>query len=294
MSLRNAMWAMHEACVEDHLAHRILGFMADKASDDGANFFWSHKKLAEGTKCSVASVKRKLEHLEDLGVIRRGDQSILDDMNWPLDRRPVVWNLLVGTVAQYELPAQPEQNDSSHREERQLTAELHNPTYTPHIPKEDAREKTSTDPSLVVDSFEAWWKVFPTSHRQTGKSNKHMARKRYLEAMKVISHERLLEATSLYREERDRELSKDPKNWQGTHNAQNWLRDHGWEPYIVDESEKLAECESLVQAGSIDALAKLLGTRIVPPWFEGSATEVLADRKRWLLSWWETEGVGLL
>lgn len=254
MSLRTAQWAMYESGVEDALAHRLLGIMVDVMDGDGKKFFRSQSWLAEQAHCSVATVKRKLSELESLGVIERGDQSILDRMSWPRDRRPVVWDAVIGAVAQYEPPSTGSSNRArtvaQTEYERQLTGELQNSPYPPHtLPI--TREGYTED-------FEAFWKQYPN---KTGKAG---AWKHYQRLVKAGTEpEAILQAAVAYSEQIKRE-GTDPRYVM---RAYNWFGKDVWEAFASSPADRVEEyVQQLVDDGAFNELARLAGVAyLLPP-----------------------------
>lgn len=91
MSTRALTWAINDAPVPDPVSHLILIVLADYAHDDGTRAFPSQAKIAHKISASVRTVGYRLRKLEALGLIRRGDQSFVEQ--YRADRRPTVWDL---------------------------------------------------------------------------------------------------------------------------------------------------------------------------------------------------------
>ena len=93
MSLKAMVWAINEASVtkQSHLC--ILMALADNADDTGRNAWPSVATIARKARCSVRSVYRYLEEMENAGLIRRGDESFVKHL--PANRRPIVWDLVM-------------------------------------------------------------------------------------------------------------------------------------------------------------------------------------------------------
>ncbi|MBS4102434.1 hypothetical protein [Tsukamurella paurometabola] len=278
MSLRTAQWAMYESGVQDALAHRILGIMVDIMDGDGKNFFRSQAWIADNAYCSVATVKRKLKELETLGVIARGDQSILDEMNWPADRRPVVWDAVLGAVAQNELPG----GGSSNRDEtvaqteheRQLTGELQNSPYTPQtLPNAGARKSTSSD------DFDTWWPYYPR------KAAKGQARTAFVKAMKKTDLDTLIAATKEFANIREKQIASGESKPEFTPYPSTWLNGERWEEFSPKQSQDVL-VEFLAEH-SFAELERATGIRCMTPEFGelefGERREaVRVFRERWL------------
>lgn len=91
MSLKAMLWVLEDCTVAEPELRVLLFALADRAANDGASAFPSRAWLAERCFCSVRSVSRRLARLEEMGIIRRGDQHLVD--HFRADRRPVVWDL---------------------------------------------------------------------------------------------------------------------------------------------------------------------------------------------------------
>lgn len=85
------LWALNDAPVVDPTRKLVLIALADGANDDGSGTCPGHKLMARRACVDVKTVKRHLKALEELGLIRRGDQRIAE--KYRADRRPVVWDL---------------------------------------------------------------------------------------------------------------------------------------------------------------------------------------------------------
>lgn len=91
MSLRATLWVLDEAPVTDMRHFAVLVALADNASDNGRGAWPAVKTIARRARCSERTVHRILRELLEEGVIRRGDQSIVE--RFPINRRPVVYDL---------------------------------------------------------------------------------------------------------------------------------------------------------------------------------------------------------
>lgn len=91
MSVQAITWALDRAPdVPPHLVSLLIG-LANHASDDGTGSYPGQNTLARYTRKDARAVRRDLQSLEELGLIRRGDQRRA--LHLPADRRPVVWDL---------------------------------------------------------------------------------------------------------------------------------------------------------------------------------------------------------
>lgn len=91
MSLKAMLWVLEDCTVAEPELRVLLFALADRAANDGTSAFPSRAWLAERCFCSVRSVSRRLARLEEMGIIRRGDQHLVD--HFRADRRPIVWDL---------------------------------------------------------------------------------------------------------------------------------------------------------------------------------------------------------
>ncbi|PWR14600.1 hypothetical protein DKT69_15570 [Micromonospora sicca] len=91
MSIEAVSWALNEAPDVPPRCLAVLIGLANHADAGGRAAFPSQERLAHYARKTVRSVRRDLDELERLGLIRRGDQRHTAFL--PADRRPVVWNL---------------------------------------------------------------------------------------------------------------------------------------------------------------------------------------------------------
>src|SRR5690554_6229292 len=91
MSVHALTWALEDAPdVPPHLVATLVG-LANHADEHGRGAYPSQPRLARYTRKGERNVRRDLDALESLGLIRRGDQRYTAHL--PPDRRPVVWDL---------------------------------------------------------------------------------------------------------------------------------------------------------------------------------------------------------
>ncbi|UAK38351.1 winged helix-turn-helix domain-containing protein [Gordonia bronchialis] len=131
MSLRSMLWAMEEAPVADPTSAMVVMALAERANPDGTAAYPTQREIAARARVSLATVKRRLLALEREGVIRRGNQALVDHI--PQAVRPVVWDLVIEDVhpaneSQPQLNSEPglKLNPGSSSAAPQLTGELHN------------------------------------------------------------------------------------------------------------------------------------------------------------------------
>lgn len=91
VSLAAMLWALNEAQVTDPVAKLILIAMGDHANPQGQGCYAAQSTLAAQALCTDRTVRTHISEMERAGVIRRGDQQMVD--HFRPDRRPVVWDL---------------------------------------------------------------------------------------------------------------------------------------------------------------------------------------------------------
>ncbi|WP_055427224.1 helix-turn-helix domain-containing protein [Bifidobacterium aesculapii] len=93
MSVNAVDWALRMAPVDGaHDGHaRLLIALANVADTKGRDAHPTQKQMATWCRCSVSTIKRRLEWLEAQGLIRRGDQRLVS--HFGVGHRPVVWDL---------------------------------------------------------------------------------------------------------------------------------------------------------------------------------------------------------
>jgi DNA-binding Lrp family transcriptional regulator len=172
MSLRAMTWALHSAPVDDATQLLVLYALADRASDDGTAAWPGQTRIAEMARCSPRTVRRHLLELEEQGLIRRGDQRLVEHLR--ADQRPVVWDLDL-TAGQNDRPVTGSTNDRS------------TVSYKPSITTYGS--KTVQEPIVdpLGDAFAEAWKVWPK------KAARKDARRRFTAAVKVRPVDELVE-----------------------------------------------------------------------------------------------------
>lgn len=92
MSVQAVTWALQTApCGNQYFARLLLVTLADYAHPDGTAAFPSVSSIMDQLDCSESAVRKSLKALEQQGLIRRGDQSLVS--NYRAGHRPVVWDL---------------------------------------------------------------------------------------------------------------------------------------------------------------------------------------------------------
>lgn len=95
MSIQSMVWALEQRLVEEPTARHVLLCLANYADKNGRGAFPSTNSLSDDTGLVVRTVKYKLEALEEMGAIRRGNQAIAAAYIDRHDRRPVVYDMAV-------------------------------------------------------------------------------------------------------------------------------------------------------------------------------------------------------
>ena len=172
MSVEAMTWALKQNVVTDPGARFVLVGLANHAHADGRHAFPSLDTLAEYTGLSRRSVIRKLQMLEEAGIIHRGNQAIAAAHIERADRRPTVYDLVMIERGDNEAPGeergdnetptgcQPVMNGVSSVQERGVTV-------TP-----ETSSKPKPEPSIKPNGVELpeWLPIEPwrdfVEHRQ--------------------------------------------------------------------------------------------------------------------------------
>src|SRR5512139_3428752 len=98
VSVQAMAWALdhRQTGVLNAEARLVLVSLADYSDPTGRNAWPSVGTLAHRLGVTTRSVRRALALLEDLGLIRHGDQSVVAHVR--ADRRPTVWDLALDGV----------------------------------------------------------------------------------------------------------------------------------------------------------------------------------------------------
>lgn len=96
MSVKVISWALNEAPVTAPVHVLILVAMAERCNDDGTEARQSAATIASKVRVSQRTIQRELKRLEQMGLIRRGDQSLNSFL--PVNKRPVVYDLAIEKV----------------------------------------------------------------------------------------------------------------------------------------------------------------------------------------------------
>lgn len=93
MSVQAIAWALSQQIVKQQAARHVLLCLANYAGEDGKNAFPSVARLVAETGLSERAVRNNLRELEEMGVLRRGNQAIAAAFIERADRRPVVYDI---------------------------------------------------------------------------------------------------------------------------------------------------------------------------------------------------------
>ncbi|MCS4250634.1 hypothetical protein M2394_004983 [Pseudomonas sp. BIGb0164] len=103
MSVQAMSWALSlpVQTLKDSSARHVLLCLANYAGSNGAGAFPSAKTLTDDTGLSERTIRIKLDLLEEVGLIVRGNQALAAVYIDRHDRRPVVYDLMIkrGAVA---------------------------------------------------------------------------------------------------------------------------------------------------------------------------------------------------
>lgn len=108
MTILTMVWALKTAPVpqNDPVAHLVLIAYADHANDDGTAAWPSVATVARYARCTPRTVHTKLRVLLEHGLMRPGDQRLVDHL--PANRRPVVYDLVMNPFGGEPQPVQPD------------------------------------------------------------------------------------------------------------------------------------------------------------------------------------------
>jgi len=88
-------WAIEQQEVTEPETQLVLICLANYAGADGANAFPAIGRLMRDTRLSERTVRRHLRKLEQMSLIRKGNQAIAAAHIQRADRRPTVYDLLL-------------------------------------------------------------------------------------------------------------------------------------------------------------------------------------------------------
>lgn len=123
MSWQATSWALREAPCPNASARLVLIALADRCQPDGRSAWPTIETLMAEAHCSRATVKRALHDMEELGIIRRGDQSLSahdEHGGWLAPQwRPIVWELCMN-VSLEQVSEKPGRQALEERKNRRL------------------------------------------------------------------------------------------------------------------------------------------------------------------------------
>lgn len=95
MSLQAMNWVLYDIDPDEleQSEFRILLVMADHADTEGCGVWLGAAKISKLSRLSLRQVRYALRHLQDKGIIRRGDQRLVKHL--PGNKRPVVYDLVM-------------------------------------------------------------------------------------------------------------------------------------------------------------------------------------------------------
>jgi hypothetical protein len=133
MSVEVMTWVLEDAPdFPPHLLGVLMG-LANKADKDGRGAWPGQATLAQWAKKTDRAARNDLTQLEELGLIRRGDQSLVSHIVG--DERPVVWDIAMERTRERERNHASGPKDRKHSSGRKPTS---GPSGT-----EDAGQETS-------------------------------------------------------------------------------------------------------------------------------------------------------
>ena len=167
VSQRAVAWVIDEAPVPPELAWTLV-VIARACDEHGQGSWQSTATLAKKTGKSESQVKRDINRLLELGLLRLGDQTLPARYGVPAHRRPVVYDVALDVVGQK--PARAPKRRGNQTTDTGITQKLDGMDATPRG-RMDARgrihaipQKTTLAPSK---SGSAWMRPHPNSRPET-------------------------------------------------------------------------------------------------------------------------------
>lgn len=144
MSLAAYLWAADLPLgVCNGTAHRVLLKLCDRVDDLGYGAYPSVDGVAETLMCSKRTVQRAIRELLDIGLIRVGDQRLVEHIR--ADRRPTVYDCLTPALKVHEARGD---------------------TYvTPHRSRGDNYGPDGVTPGVAITVQELPTKTSPVTHQ---------------------------------------------------------------------------------------------------------------------------------
>ncbi|SDR18658.1 Helix-turn-helix domain-containing protein [Paraburkholderia fungorum] len=151
-------WAIEQQDVRDSHARHVLLCLANYADNKGKAAFPSTATLTQDTGMSESTIRRKLDLLEEQGLIVKGNQAVVAAYIARGDRRPVCYDMSMKKrgvtetgrdergVSEEGTGCQPASNGVSAESERGVTV-TPNPSLTIHKPSINQKNKAAARPS---------------------------------------------------------------------------------------------------------------------------------------------------
>ena len=158
MSVQAMAWALQQQIVTHHTSRHVLLVLANYADQEGRSAFPSVRTLARETGLSDRAVSKYLRELEDAGAITRGNQAVAAAHIARGDRRPVVYDMPVGTLTIREnCPQRDEQHSPREAERGEQCAPREAPRHEQRSPRDgngvnnttERGEQCSENPPLI-------------------------------------------------------------------------------------------------------------------------------------------------
>ncbi|MCI1902048.1 MAG: helix-turn-helix domain-containing protein [Bifidobacteriaceae bacterium] len=144
MSVQAMTWALQKAPVgSQYFARLLLATLADYAHPDGTAAFPSVPTLMDQLECSESVLRKSLKALESQGIIRRGDQSLVE--RYAPNRRPVVWDLCMDVTSNPLLDRQKEAHEERIASKKEQESESRDSWGVNKTPQEKRCDSSDSD-----------------------------------------------------------------------------------------------------------------------------------------------------
>lgn len=100
MSIQAMSWALAQQIITNPAARHVLLCLANYADQDGRSAFPSVATLVSDTGLSERTVRAKLGELEKAGVLKQGNQRVVEAYIDRGDRRPICYDILLNNWVQ--------------------------------------------------------------------------------------------------------------------------------------------------------------------------------------------------
>lgn len=256
MSVQATRWAARKVLIQDGTLKCLLMVMADAAGAHGEGVWLSQETLALRTGFTDRTIRRSLEKLKTLGLIKPGNPELVAHL--PKDERPLVWNLnLKRTIDEGEVTRTPRKltrksttpPDTESKKDRTLSAQgPDTESKTPGLSvlqsvNEALVEARSTStgrqsPLLSVvsqpveaaeeaDAFEEFWDAYPKH------AKRDEARAEWDNAIgKGTDPQTIIDGARRFAEDPEtRRLMNSPTERRFVPFARSWLKDRAWKDW---------------------------------------------------------------